>query len=248
MSLAQTLFGLRQGSPTIEQVADAIDFAYNGQNSNSVVTATGSIAPDASGCIFVNNSSNITLTLPAPSTCQGKVFKLVKISDNANTCTIATAAGSIFASQTNVIRARNDQRTYVSNGANYIMIGADGSDWISYTPSISAGSPMTVSDVTFQRAQYKLLGDRVDLRIQFNATLGGTASFAVFCPLPSGVTSAAIFPLSCVYSQPLDGGMVSGNGSFAFSDRIDIRKPDASNFTVASTIRVIITGHFFITV
>jgi hypothetical protein len=184
MSLVQTLFGLRQGSPTIEQVADAIDFAYNGQNSNSVVTATGSITPDASGCIFVDNSANITLTLPAPANCQGRIFKYVKISDNTNTCTIATASGSIFGDYSNVLGARGNFVVYISNGANYFQLSGNVLNWISWTPTYIPSGSMTFTSVTTDLAQYALSSNLVYIRMRFNGTIGGTLSTALGVSTP----------------------------------------------------------------
>jgi len=186
MSIANNLYNLRSSNATMVQVADAIDGIASGISSNKVVTATGSEVATDEQIIFINNTTNITRTLPAPnaSQAQGKRFVFIKISDNSNTCTIATPSGSIFGDLSNVLSARSHYVAYISNGANWFQIGGNVLRWISWTPTYIPSGSMTFTSVTTDLAQYALSSNLVYIRMRFNGTIGGTLSTALGVSTP----------------------------------------------------------------
>jgi hypothetical protein len=178
------IYNLREDIARMNDVAEAIDSLSLGTTTTSTVTLTGSDSATSPECIFVNNSTNITRTMPSPSTCAGKVFKYVKISNNANTCTIAAASGSIFGDYSNVLNARGDFVAYISNGANYFQLSGNVLNWTSWTPTYIPSGSMTFTSVTTDLAQYALSSNLVYIRMRFNGTIGGTLSTALGVSTP----------------------------------------------------------------
>lgn len=235
MSFSDTFYNLRSANSTMVQVADAIDGLARGETSNSTVTATGSETASSDGIIFVNNSSNITRTLPAPSAAQGKRFIYVKISDNANTCTIATPSGSIFNKGDNVLRQRNDIRIYVSNGSNYFSL--DGEDFpssgTSWTPVYGGNNLMTWTGVTTVIAAYWPLGSNLRfVTLEASGTIGGTPDNTLTIGMPF-VLAGSYQNIPCALTQSTFPSIAS---AWAFSSTVQIQKPDASNFSAGSII------------
>ena len=84
------------------------------------VTSNYSVGTDDQ-IVMVTPSANTTITLPAPNTTRphgnpGRVITITKAGASANTVTVATAGGSIFAPTT---VADNTSQRYVSDGTNW---------------------------------------------------------------------------------------------------------------------------------
>lgn len=244
MSFAEELFNLRSPNATMVQVADAIDGIASGRKSNVVFSGSGSETVDSENVIFINNSTDITRTLPAPSTCQGKTFIYVKISANANTCTISAASGSIFGDYSNVLSARRHYVAYVSDGANYFQLGGSSLASITWTPTYTPSAGMTLGTVTTNRAFYQRRGNTAYFEILFTTgTIGGTLGNNIRVSLPINLADLET-PFSGFHRQPLDSGTIpSAHGRATGSpiNGIVVRKHDGSNFT-ANTLQLGISG------
>lgn len=239
MSLSTDL-GLRNKAATLNQVADAFDYAVGNQKSNTVVSASGTESVLADGIIFVANTTDITRTMPAPSTCQGKIFTFVKVTDNLNTCLINTASGLILGGDNNLLRRIGDQRSYISNGTAYFMLSnSPYRGAFTYTPSYSASGSMTFSVSALTYARYWLTDDLMDIQIRLEATVGGTVSTDLNISSPFAANgSEQVIPLQ--WRQSLSGtpilGIATINGS-----TISCRKSDASNWSL-NTVSLILNG------
>ena len=235
MGLLSSIYNLRDDIARFDDVADAIDDLATGFMSNTVVTATGSVSAN-DGLIFVNNSSNITLTLPAPSTCQGKTFAFVKVSDNVNTATIAAAAGSIFNKGDNVLRRRGDVRIYVSNGANYFSLDLEhfSAGGNSFTPTYSGHASMTWTNVTTISARWWELGANLRyVSIEALGTVGGTLNNRLTVTVPFNV-AGNYQSLQCALTQGSFLKIATAWGGFGAL--ITIEKIDETNFSAGSVV------------
>lgn len=76
---------------------------------------------DATTYLFDTTSTNITATLPAASSCPGRIYYIKKIAA-ANILTVASAGGSIESGKTS-ITVLNSGYQYQSDGTNWIVIG-----------------------------------------------------------------------------------------------------------------------------
>lgn len=235
MSFANTFYNLRSANATMVQVADAIDGLAAGRSSNAVVSATGSDLITSEGVIFVDNSSNITRTLPAPAAAQGKVFVYIKVSNNANTCTIATPSGSIFNKGDNVLRQRDDIRIYVSNGSNYFSLDSEnfptaGTTW---APVYGGNNSMTWTGVTTVHAAFWPMGSSLRfVALEASGTIGGTPDTTLTIGMP--FTFAGNYQMiPCNLTQSTFPSVAS---AWAFGSVLQIQKPDVSNFSAGSVI------------
>lgn len=236
MSFAEELFNLRSPNATMVQVANAIDGLASGRKSNVVFSNSGLETVDSENVIFINNLTDITRTLPAPSTCEGKIFIYVKISNNSNTCTISAASGSIFGDYSNVLSARSHYVAYVSNGANYFQLLGSHLNWISWTPTISVVAPFTISSIT-SNGFYAKEGLKVHVRLRFSATLGGTVASTIQVTTPvdpniGNLGLEAILPCQIVNTgSRLGYGVTQGAVT---PRRFDVRRVDGSSHVLGS--------------
>lgn len=77
--------------------------------------------------IFCDTTSNpITVTLPDPATCPGKIIVIKDVfgTANVNNITVATAAGLIDGSATRTLLISYKSETFVSNGSGWLIISA----------------------------------------------------------------------------------------------------------------------------
>ncbi len=96
----------------------------SGATSHSITTVTGNTTLDGTHwTVLVNNSGNVTMTLPAAAGCSGRVYNIKKIATGAFTVTIqGNGAENIDAANTNVITAQWDSRTIQSNGTQWFIL------------------------------------------------------------------------------------------------------------------------------
>ncbi|KAA2242795.1 hypothetical protein F0L74_09715 [Chitinophaga agrisoli] len=94
-----------------------------GSVSFPIRTVTGSTTVAATDyMLLANNISNIVLTLPAASTCAGRIYVIKKIINNANTVTIqGNGAELIDASNTQVLSTQWASYTIQSNGTQWYI-------------------------------------------------------------------------------------------------------------------------------
>jgi hypothetical protein len=75
-----------------------------------------------------------------------------------------------------------------------------GSGWLSWTPTITGWSLMTISGLTINDAQYIRLGPFVFFKLWFQCTLGGTASNQIFVSVPVNLAGILSF-IPCTIKQ-----------------------------------------------
>lgn len=243
MSFANTIYNLRSANATMVQIADAIDGLASGRKSNLGVTSSGSETVSTENIIFVNNTTNITRTMPAANTAQGKNFIYVKVSDNANTCTVAAATGSIFGEHSNVLSARGHCIAYVCDGANYFQISGNVLNWVSWTPTFATIGGMTVTLNTNHACRYAKLGTEVYFDIDLSVTTSGTASSWVEInnvPVGTGI-SANVRPLVGVFRQPGASSDLWVGSCFSVGATLNMRRVEGGNYTL-DTLRLRISG------
>jgi len=243
MSFANTIYNLRSKNATMVQVADAIDGLASGRKSNLGVTDTGSETIATENVIFVNNSSNITRTMPSANTAQGKTYIYVKVSDNTNTCTIAAASGSIFGEHSNVLSARGHYIAYVCDGANYFQISGNVLNWVSWTPTFNTVGAMVVTVNTTHECRYAKLGTEVYFDIDLSVTTSGTASgWLELNNVPAGAgLSANIRPLTAGFRQPASSGDLWTGSCFCSGTTLNVRRVEGGDYTL-DTLRLRISG------
>jgi hypothetical protein len=243
MSFANTIYNLRSANATMVQVADAVDGLASGRKSNLGVTATGSETIATENVIFVNNSSDITRTMPSANTAQGKTYIYVKVSDNTNTCTIAAASGSIFGEHSNVLSARGHYIAYVCDGANYFQISGNVLNWVSWTPTFNTVGGMVVTVNTNHACRYAKLGTEVYFDIDLSVTTSGTASgWLELNNIPAGAgLSANARPLVGIFRQPASGGDAWLSSCFCAGTTLNVRRVEGGDYTL-DTLRLRISG------
>lgn len=242
-NFADVLYNLRSANATRVQIADAIDGLASGRMSSKVVTATGSESVTTEGVVFVNNSSSITLTLPLPSTCEGKVFTFVKISSNSSPATIATSGGTLQGTLKNELSVSYDYLSYVSTGVDYIQIAGISSGINSFTPTFTPIGDMAVTINTTHAATYWYVGRSVFFDIDLTLTTSGTASSWLQLNFPSGIViTSNSRPVACNYSQPSAEATQLLASCFVQPTIMFIRKVEGGNFSL-DTIRVRVSGN-----
>lgn len=114
------------------------------------------------------------------------------------------------------------------------------SDPISFTPTFSVLSPMTIGSTVIQYSIYYPIGDLNLFFLKFTATIGGTNRFNISASIPLTAIPASYHPLLCSVGQPNSGSYNTGH---CYTDGTDlvISKADRSEFS-ASTIDCNIVG------
>lgn len=87
---------------------------------------------------------------------------------------------------------------------NYNHLSQDTSwDWSNWTPTITVGSPLTISSVVINVARYKKIGKTVSFIVDASFTLGGSAGNSIFMTLP--VNNNLV-----TNNQPIGAGFIDG--------------------------------------
>lgn len=231
-------------------VASAFDALAGGLQSTLLITSSTALSALSPQTIRVSNTLDITVTLPDPSTCLDKVFRIIKQNFNASTVTIETAAGEIRDAHTLVLRERGDFQSFISNGNHWLSISSQRLTNIrTWTPTAYGGSgSMTWTSVTASFNYYAIQGDLCFIGGRFSGTTGGTASNTLIIeglPMPI-VGASALFnlPLSA-YVQ--DAGLTAGMAAFRGSTQtLEARKADGSNFALSTARLFAVQGVYLI--
>lgn len=84
-------------------------------------TSSSGAILDTDFTLLVNNITNINLTLPAASSCIGRIYIIKKISENSNTVTIGTSGGLIDGESTQILSTGYAFIIVISDGSNYYL-------------------------------------------------------------------------------------------------------------------------------
>ena len=106
-------------------------FQVNGSLALSVltVTSTGTIPNTCSKIIVNNGLTNITLTLPAPSTCAGRMLSFTRGSGSTGTITINPGGGQIQALNGNLVATTTIGLHSATGGGVDIQFWSNGTNW-----------------------------------------------------------------------------------------------------------------------
>jgi hypothetical protein len=173
---------LRDLSVTRNKLADG---AVGRLNVTSIKTTTYSIANTDDFVRADASSGSFTATLYSAVGSTGRVVKVKRLDQTlANAVTIATTGGqTIDGVSTKKLATQYEEITFVSDGANWIVLGRQiPSEWVSYTPTL-IGFGSTTAQNFFWR--------RVDDSIQIMGkwTNGTVTATEARMPLPTGLTS-----------------------------------------------------------
>lgn len=244
MSVADLLYNLRSKNATMVQVANAIDGLASGRLSARVVTTTGTEEPTDEGIIFVNNTSDISRTLPAPSAAENKRITYIKISSEPNTCTINTPSGAIFQAVPTVLSRRGDYITFISNGVNYFVIDYSIHSLSSWTPTVTTSGSMGIT-TTLINGRFKEHFGKVDFYLRLEGSLSATLSNTIFFTLPVTASSSVTQQsLNCRIVQP---GQYTEN-AICFNNsttQVSIFRESEANY-LSGAYQLVIQGFYFI--
>jgi hypothetical protein len=245
-------YNLRLDQARMSDVADAIDALGGNVQGRKTETVTGSELSTSSGIVFINNTTNITRTLPAPTSVPGKTFLYVKISNNTNTCTISTPSGSIFGAMSNVLSARAHYVAVLSDGTNWQQVGGNVLNWQTWTPTYIPSGSMTFTSVTTSIAQYAIDDRFVHVRMRFSGTIAtlpeGTLGsvLGVSTPIDPNVGEFGLETsmLCRITNTGSRMGIAVSQGAVT-PRRFDISRFDFANFT-AGAFSCSLNGYYLI--
>lgn len=67
---------------------------------------------------------------------------------------------------------------------NYILPNGGVLGWTTFTPVVTVKSPMSISAISVEWARYRKVGKKLEIDLQVNFTLGGTASNEIYVEPP----------------------------------------------------------------
>ncbi|MEX0650269.1 MAG: hypothetical protein WD200_04660 [Candidatus Andersenbacteria bacterium] len=157
--------------------------------------------------VLANNSSNITVTLPAASSVSGRVYQVKKVSSNANTVTIDGAGSdTIDGALSHVLYIQHDEMTLVSNGSTWnVLAQVLTAHMAKMTRNAAQTIPSSTSGVTklaFDNEEYDI-GAIADVTTNDRITIKRAGKYLV----------SAYWRLGSVPDQKYAGVQIHKNGS-----------------------------------
>jgi hypothetical protein len=105
-----------------------------------------------------------------------------------------------------------------------------GSNWVSWTPTVTASGSMTISSLTITDAQYVRVGPLVYFKLQFSCTLGGTASNTIYATVPVNYAGTN----SLVPAFHSNGGWYNAIAQMANTNQIEIQAQGLGNYVLGA--------------
>ena len=190
--------------------ANLVPTAVSSKSANyTLVNADAIILGDATSAAF-------TLTLPTAVGLSGKVFWLKKIDSSINAITIATtSAQTINGQSTRHLATQYELLALASDGANWQQLYREiPSEWVAWTPAISAGFG-TTSGVAFKSRR-----SRRNLEIHGSFESGTTTATAGTVSIGfNGTDQNVTADISAIPAA--NGGQLSPIGTFANTSQAD---------------------------
>jgi hypothetical protein len=133
----------------------------------------------------------------------------------------------------------------VTNAKLSTATGQPGAAWQTWSPTLTANGSMTLSSVTVNRAEYRIVGKKLEFNLAATFTVGGTPNTTISFTLPQNpkLTTAPLAFAGLI----VDGGNVIGATSlWSVSSAIgQIRKvTDSTNWSSGSLRQIAVHGSF----
>ena len=214
-----TASGLALANPTI---------STSGMALTAPVLSGGTIANAA-----LTNGSASNLTLTSPGISGGTIANAAMTNGTASNLTLSTP-GITGGTATGLTLAGT---VTISTPASI----AFGSNWQSWTPTVSCTGSMTATSTTVTDAQSLQIGPETQFKVYLSTTLGGTASSELDITLPGTAAGA----LSIAYAIVLPNGAAGWSPCVAFvsGSKLLVRLAAGANYTLGST-QFIVAGFY----
>jgi hypothetical protein len=106
--------------------------------------------------------------------------------------------------------------------------------WLTYQPAYSASGSMTYGSVTTELAQYKVIGDKITLKVSHIGTTGGSASYGLRSSVPFAFTANHIRGGATLFTGSATvAGCITDSSALMETNRFD-----GSNWGIGANMRV----------